>query len=225
MSDEAFAPQTFRISQNQKMKQKLLLSILTAASLHFTGCAAWNKYDLRKTQVTAPSGQSSIAVACVDERESLRQGDIGPELIGVTRSGFGVPYRVKTATKSPVAAEVAEVVIRGFGQTRKLAPPITSPDVASAKAALRGTGTDRQILILIQRYNSDTLINTELDYSITMEVFDAQGRLLASASRTKIADLGGNAFLPAMHAHQSVIRTTGEVLNGLLSTPEIRFTL
>jgi hypothetical protein len=61
-----------------------------------------------------------------------------------------------------------------------------------------------------------------LDYSIKIEVYDTQGRLLASASRTKIADLGGNAFLPAMHARQSVIRTTGEVLNGLLSTPEIR---
>jgi hypothetical protein len=28
-----------------------------------------------------------------------------------------------------------------------------------------------------------------------------------------------------MHARQSVIRTTGEVLNGLFSTPEIRSTL
>lgn len=207
------------------MNQKLLQLTLAAVALQFTGCAAWNKYDLRSTSVTAPSGRSSIAVACVDERESLREGDIGPELIGVTRSGFGVPYRVKTATKSPVAVDVAEAVTRGFGQNRKLAPPITSSDATSAKAALRGTGTDRQILILIQRYNSDTLINTELDYSITMEVYDIQGRLLASANRTKIADLGGNAFLPAMHARQSVIRTTGEVLNGLLSIPEIRSSL
>lgn len=207
------------------MNQKLLQLTLAAVALQFTGCAAWNKYDLRSTSVTAPSGRSSIAVACVDERESLREGDIGPELIGVTRSGFGVPYRVKTATKSPVAVDVAEAVTRGFGQNRKLAPPITSPDATSAKAALRGTGTDRQILILIQRYNSDTLINTELDYSITMQVYDIQGRLLASANRTKIADLGGNAFLPAMHARQSVIRTTGEVLNGLLSIPEIRSSL
>ncbi len=207
------------------MKQKLLLSILAVASLHFTGCAAWNKYDIRKTRVTAPSGQSSIAVACVDERDSLRQGDITPELIGVTRNGYGIPYRVKTATKSPVAAEVAEVVTCGFGQNRKLAPPITRPDAASAKAALRGTGTDRQILIIIERYNSDTLINTELDYSIRMEVYDTQGRLLASASRTKTANLGGNFFLPAMHARQSVLRTTGEVLTDLLSSPEIRSAL
>jgi hypothetical protein len=201
------------------------IALLITSALALTGCTMWNKYDLRQTKVCAPSGSPSVAVACVDERVALRQGDIGPELIGVTRSGVGVPYRVKTATKDPVAKEIAEIVTRGFGQSRKLAPPITSPDAASAKAALRGTGTGRQILILIQRYNSDTLINTELDYSITMEVYDTQGRLLASASRTKIADLGCNLFLPAMHARQSVIRTTGEVLNGLLSTPEIRSTL
>ena len=93
------------------MKQKFLLSILTAAlSLHFTGCTMWNKYDLRKTQVVAPSGESSVAVACVDERQSLRQGDITPELIGVTRDGYGIPYRVKTATKSPVSTEIAAAV-------------------------------------------------------------------------------------------------------------------
>ena len=207
------------------MKQKLLLSILAAASLHFTGCAAWNKYDLRKTQVTAPSGQSSIAVACVDERESLRQGDIGPELIGVTRSGFGVPYRVKTATKSPVAAEVAEVVTRGFGQTRKLAPPITSPDAASALAALRGTGTDRQVLIRIQQYNSDTLINTELDFAFIVEVRDSAGKLLATASKSETANLGGNFFAPALHARESVLSKTGSSLSTLLAEPQIQTAL
>jgi hypothetical protein len=210
--------------ENMKTTRTSTAVILTSV-LALTGCAAWNKYDLRKVTITAPSGSPSVAVACVDQRETLRQGDIGPELIGVTRSGFGVPYRVKTASKSPVAKEIAEVVVRGFGTNRKLAPPMSYADTNSAKAALRGTGTDRQILVLIDRYNSDTLIRTELDYSIKIEVYDNQGRLLASASRTKIADLGGNFFLPALHARQSVLRTTSDVLNELLSTPEIRSAL
>ena len=200
-------------------------AVILTSVLALTGCAAWNKYDLRKVTITAPSGSPSVAVACVDQRETLRQGDIGPELIGVTRSGFGVPYRVKTASKSPVAKEIAEVVVRGFGTNRKLAPPMSYADRNSAMAALRRTGTDRQILVLLERYNSDTLIRTELDYSIKMEVNNSQGRLLASASRTKIADLGGNFFLPALHARKSVIQTTGDVLNELLSSPEIRSAL
>jgi hypothetical protein len=208
------------------MKQKILLSILTAAiSLHFTGCTMWNKYDLRKTQVSAPSGQSSIAVACVDERQSLRQGDITPELIGVTRDGYGIPYRVKTATKSPVATEIAAAVTRGFGSNRKLAPPITSPDTTSALAALRGTGTDRQVLIRIQQYNSDTLINTELDYAFIVEVRDSTGKLLATASKSETANLGGNFFLPALHAREGVLSKTGSSLSTLLTEPQIQATL
>lgn len=201
------------------------IAIILTGTLALTGCAAWNKYDLRNVSITAPSGSPSVAVACVDQRELLRKGDIGPELIGVTRSGFGTPCRVKTATKSPVAKEIAEVVVRGFGSNRKLAPPMSYADRNSAIAALRGTGTDRQILVLLERYNSDTLIRTELDYSITVHVYDSQGRLLAFASRTKIADLGGNFFLPALHARKSVIKTTGDVLNELLSSPEIRSAL
>jgi hypothetical protein len=201
------------------------IATILIGALALTGCASWNKYDLRNVTITAPSGLPSVAVACVDQRETLRQGEIGPELIGVTRDGYGIPYRVKTATKSPVAKEIAEVVVRGFGSNRKLAPPMSYADTTTAKAALRGTGTDRQILVLIDRYNSDTLIRTELDYSITVHVYDTQGRLLASASRTKIADLGGNFFLPALHARKSVLQTTGDVLNELLSAPEIRSTL
>ena len=201
------------------------IALLITSALALPGCTMWNKYDLRQTKVCAPAGSPSVAVACVDERVTLRQGDIGPELIGVTRNGYGIPYRVKTATKNPVAKEIAEVVVRGFGSNRKLAPPMSYVDRNSAMAALRGTGTDRQILVLLERYNSDTLIRTELDYSIKMEVYNSQGRLLASASRTKIADLGGNFFLPALHARKSVIQTTGDVLNELLSTPEIRSAL
>jgi hypothetical protein len=201
------------------------ISVLFAVSLCLTGCAMWNKFDLREVSVTAPSGTKSVAVAVVDERMELHQGDIVPESIGVTRSGYGIPFRVKTATKAPLAQEIAEVVVQGFGKNRKLAPPMSYPDAPSAKAALRATGTDRQVLILLERYNSDTLIRTELDYSIKLEVYDARGQLLASAYQSKTANLGGNPLLPALHARQSVIRTTGSVLSALLSSPQVRSAL
>ena len=207
------------------MKPKIQTLLLAAAALVLTGCALGNKYDLRQTMVTAPAGSASVAVACVDERETLRQGDIGPELIGVTRNGYGIPYRVKTATKAPVAAEIAAAVTEGFGPHRKLAPPISQPDAAYALAALRGTGTDRQILIRIENFNSDTLIRTELDYSFVLEVYDSKGKLLASARQKEVANLGGNGLLPAMHARQAVLSKTGKVLSQLLATPQIQQTL
>jgi hypothetical protein len=207
------------------MKPKIQTLLLAAAALVLTGCALGNKYDLRQTMVTAPAGSASVAVACVDERETLRQGDIGPELIGVTRNGYGIPYRVKTATKAPVAVEIAAAVTEGFGSKRKLAPPISQPDAASALAALRSTGTDRQILIRIENFNSDTLIRTELDYSFVLEVYDSKGKLLASARQKEVANLGGNGLLPAMHARKAVLSRTGKVLSQLLAAPQIQASL
>ena len=208
------------------MRQKFILPLFAAVFVvHFTGCAAWNKYDLRQAKVKVPSGSSSICVACVDERDSLSQGEITPELIGVTRSGVGVPYRVKTATKDPVAAEIAGVVTRAFKSTRKSAPPIICIDSGSAIAALRATRVDRQILIRIQQYNSDTLINTELDYAFVVEVRDSNGKLLATSRQSEVAALGGNFFLPALHARKSVLLKTGDSLSKLLSDPQIQAVL
>ena len=208
------------------MKQKFLLAILaTGLALHLTGCAAWNRYDLRQVKVIAPSGHSSVAVACVDERPSFRKGGITPELIGLTRAGCAIPCRVKTATKAPVAAEIADAVTRGFGSNRKLAPPITSPDAASALAALRGTGTDRQILIRIQQFHSNTLIHTELDYAFLVEVRDSAGKLLATSGAKETANLGGNFFLPALHARKSILSKTGSSLSALLAQPQIQAAL
>ena len=187
-----------------------------------TGCAMWNKYDLRQVKVSAPPGSTSVAVACVDDRESLRQGDIVPELIGVTRDGFGIPYRVKTANKQSVALELATAITQGFGTDRKTAPPISSPDTTTALAALRGTGADRQVLVLIQNFNSETLVRTELDYAFTVEVRDADGNLLAIATRNETADLRGSFLLPAKHAHKSVLSKTGATLTQLLCSPEIQ---
>lgn len=224
--DLATAAPSFSFPGSIIMKNAILpVLLVAAASLNLAGCAAWNKYDLRKTEVTIPSGASSIAVACVDERPSLHQGDITPELIGVTRNGYGIPYRVKTATKSPVAAEIADAVLRGFGSNRKLAPAITSPDAASALAALRGTGTERQVLIRIQKFNSDTLINTELDYSFLVEVRDSSGKLLSTSCKNETADLGGNFFLPAFHARKSVLSKTGTILSTLLAEPQMQAAL
>jgi len=205
-----------------KSTQVVLLTILVSV---LSGCSIWNKYDIREVAVNAPPGNKSVAIAVVDERSDLKQGEIYPESIGVTRDGYGIPYLVKTATKNSVAQEIAQVVVQGFGSNRKIAPPLSFADTFSAKAALRGTGTDRQVLIVIERFSSDTLIRTELDYSFHLQVFDSNGRLLSTASRSKTDDLGGNFFLPALHARQSVLRTTGAVLTDLLSSPQVRTAL
>jgi hypothetical protein len=80
-------------------------------------------------------------------------------------------------------------------------------------------------LIRIQQYNSDTLINTELDYAFIVEVRNSAGKLLATDSKSETANLGGNFFAPALHARESVLSKTGARLSTLLAEPQIQTAL
>ncbi len=195
--------------------------LLTLAALALTGCAAFNKFDIRRADVQSPAGKPSVAVCGVDERAELRSGEIVPELLGKTRDGYGIPYQVKTATKRPLALEVAEIVTNGFGTERQLAPATSAPSLEAALKTMAGTGTDRRVVILIREWWSDTLIRTSVWKNIRIEVYDSKNKLLASAEESGEVTLGGNFFLRALHARQVVLRELGSTLTGLMNQPQV----
>lgn len=202
---------------------KLIPAFLCVAVLaSLSGCSTFNKFDIRKAQVSAPAGASSVAVAGVDEREYLKRGEITPDYLGMTRDGVGFPYKVKTATKRPLALEVAEVVTTGFRKAgRQAAPATAQPSNSAALAALKATQANRLVVIRLQRWESDTLINTSLYYAVTVEVYDPAGKLLATASEANEKALGGNYFAAAMHANKAVLAELGVIMTRLLASPDV----
>jgi hypothetical protein len=191
-----------------------------------SGCSTFNKFDIRKAQVSTPAGTLAVAVAGVDERESLKRGEISPDYLGMTRDGVGIPYKVKTATKRPLSLEVAEVVTTGFRNAgRQTFPAMTQPSSSAAVGALRMSKANRLVVVRIQKWESDTLINTSLYYAITVEVYDSAGKLLASASEAKEQALGGNYFVAAMHANQAVLAEMGKIMSRLLASPNVAASL
>ena len=202
---------------------RILHAFLVCAFLvALSGCSTFNKFDIRKAQVSVPAGASSVAVAGVDEREYLKRGEITPDYLGMTRDGVGFPYKVKTATKRPLALEVAEVVTAGFRKAgRQTVPASAQPSNSAALAALKATKANRLVVVRIQKWESDTLINTSLYYAITVEVYDPAGKLLASASEAKEQALGGNYFVAAMHANKAILAELGNIMTRLVSSPDV----
>ena len=209
--------------QEMKMwqKQSSFVAILSAL-ISLTSCTAYNKFDIRKAQVTSPSGKASVFVVGVDEREYLKNGEIGPDYLGLTRDGVGIPYLIKTATKRPLALEIAEAVTDSLhAGGRQTVKAESAKDGASAVSKFRGIGVNRLVLIRIKKWESETLWRTGLDYSVNVDVYDKGGQLLSSSSKANYADLGGSA-LPAMHAKESVMRELGSILTSLLNEPQIQ---
>lgn len=195
----------------------VIVTLLVLAALTFAGCVA-GKND-QKIVVAAPSGSHSIAVAVVDQRN--RPGCAVSSWIGTKWISVGGPCHSKNVPRTGMARDLAEAVVRGFGPNRKLAPPMWYLDDASARAALQGTGTERQILIRIERFNPNALFTSQLDYSLTVEVYDGRGRLLASDNRAQTIYPGKTFWGPDVHQRRSGI-PTGRILSDLLSSPRIR---
>jgi hypothetical protein len=200
------------------MIRYFLMTILAAASL--SGCAIGNKFDIRQAKAVAPQGNSSVAVGAVDEREYLKRGEIEPEYVGMTRGGYGNPYRVKTATKQPFAQEAAQVVADSLGGRVRGAVRSYSTREA-ALHALRSTGAQRLTLLRVKSWESDTLINTSVNVDLVLEVYNSAGKLLASSSDTAYRDLGGNIASPPMHARKVVIAELGRSLTNLMEQPAV----
>ena len=197
---------------------KIHLPIL--AALILSGCASFNKYDIRAATLQRTPSAAPVAVAGIDERDYLKRGEISPDYVGMTRGGYGNPFQVKTATKRPLALEAAEVVAGSFGG-KSAAPAVWDTEQVGALAKLRASGAQRFVILKIIRWESDTLIRTSLDYSVVIEVVDQSGKTIASASESKTKPLGGNFFVPAMHARKAVLSELENILNRLLAQPQV----
>lgn len=171
--------------------------------------------------MTPVHSKHMIAVAGIDEREYLRRGEITPDYLGMTRGTYGNPFLVKTASKQPLALEVAQILASSFG-SKSAGPAIWVPNSDMAFSRLKNSSASRISLIRILTWESDTLIRTSLDYSLSLEIYDRSGQLLASASETKSQTLGGNAAFPVMHARQSVLRELSLILDRLVNENQIQ---
>ena len=199
---------------------KHLVALLIVASAFLTGCAIGNKYDIREARAVAPAGYSTVAVGGVDEREYLKRGEIEPEYVGITRGGYGNPFRVKTATKQPFAEEAAGVVASSLGK-RVRGPVRSYGSTEAALHALRSGGAQRLVLLRDKAWESDTLINTSVDADLVLEVYNAGGKLLASSSDKAYRDLGGNIASPPMHARKVVLAELSRSLTRLMEQPSV----
>ncbi len=64
------------------------------------GCATYNYHDVIPHLQATGSGQ--VVVVTHDQRPYVVSGGTDPALIGLLRSGFGIPYPVSTASGRPL---------------------------------------------------------------------------------------------------------------------------
>ena len=204
----------------RKIGFSLALALVLAG---LTGCAVGNHQqyagvapDLKVTS------QRSVAVAVVDNRPYVANGDKDPDFVGIQRAGFGNPFDVGTDSRKPLATDMTEDIVAGLKLHGLAAEPVAvKPGTPSDVAIKAATGKDRALILELREWKSDTYTNTALIYDVELRVCDAAGRPLATASKKGEDDLGGNLMDPAGHAKDAVPPAFKKILEDLLNAPNV----
>lgn len=135
-------------------------------------------------KVTLPF-DGAAALAVLDARPDVLNGERKDTFVGFTRSLYGIPYPAHTKSKKPLAQDLADLVTRAL---KSGGSPVQSIIVSAfegregAMKALKASGAERLILIEIRDWWSDTLVRTDLHYDLSLIVFNAEGQELGSSS-------------------------------------------
>lgn len=218
---------------------RLSTALLLTAAIALGGCATGDKTTGSKptanrhaysgqTPDFAVSGTRVAVVAVRDARSYVMSGRWAPEFAGVTRGGFGNPVDVLTESGNPLAVDfgttiTAALKAKGFKATAlEGSVPGSAEGIA---AVLKKAGAERLVVVLIEVWRSDTVVNTTLDYGLDLQVYDGAGKVLGATQLTGHQDLGGDAANPTGHARTAVPAAYRKILEQLFSAEPIAASL
>jgi hypothetical protein len=169
--------------------------------LLMSGCAVGVKHDYGQTALDlGVATPATVAVGTVDQRSYVVDGRKSPNFVGVTRGGFGNPFDVMTQSGKPLATDISDAVVasmRAKGVNAKAVELRPTDNALEAGNALRAAGVQRSVVITLQEWKSDAMVNTGLAYSLELRVLDREGRPLVTKARQGAENLGsGDPFRP-----------------------------
>lgn len=188
------------------------------------GCAAGVKHNLDQQGLEFGIATSAtVAVGTLDHRPYVINGQKAQNYVGMSRGGFGNPFDVTTQSGKPLASDISSAIagsLKGKGvdaRTVELKPALS---VDEAGAALRAAGTQRLVMMLLQEWKSDAMVNTGLTYDLELRVLDSSGTVLVSKRQQGKENLGGaDAFSPG--GASQVVPRFRRMLETLFQEPDV----
>lgn len=209
--------------QRPRTPQHLGAALLTAALA--LGCASGSHVAYDQVQINLPFvGKQHVAVAALDERPSVKNGEHGASVTGSLRSDAQTASPVATASGDAFAADVSEVIARGLGRSGYRVDRLTPAASLSKEqvfAELEATGATHLVLLVVREWQTVTFQNTEVRYDLALEIRNPAGALQGEASRRgsdQLAPAHSDADDARERASQSALE---QKLNLLFAEPRV----
>lgn len=175
--------------------QKIVICLIIVL---LAGCAVGQRIDYtRVTPEIVNKSKGDIAVGAQDRRQYIISGQKKQQFVGLMRGGFGNPFDVNTASGSPFAKDVAEVLSRAMKRDGvkvvelNLVPSANREEIIGV---IKSAKVDSAIVLTINEWKTDAMMSASVSYDLVLEEFDREGRLLRHSQSHGTDELGSLAF-------------------------------
>jgi hypothetical protein len=171
-----------------------------------TGCWAQGlTFDYRAARATLELSpkDDGIAVAVQDRRPYVLSGSRPESFVGIRRGVYGIPIDLGTTSGQPLSGDIAVALAQSLKFNRIEATPVAVPPKASKDQAFKAVldaGKARAVLLTIDEWRTDSMVNTDVHYGLRVEVIDRTARVRGLNEVFGKDQLGGNANGPQVLA-------------------------
>lgn len=209
------------------MKRNLVhMFIMLLVILSVAGCRG-GRYDLTKSQLKVDiQGSGRVAIGVQDKRPFILDHTKPPTYIGIHRSGVGVPRDVGTRSGKTLAEDVAKIIASSFGATGFEVEQFSlssNDNLQSSLKRLESSAYDKIVVFTLNQLRSDSWAEVELQWAITMRVYDGKGRLLAEKDSTGTVEGLKRNYTGAIsggQAQKAIATKLTTILAELINGPE-----
>lgn len=187
-----------------------LTAILSLAAV-LGGCAFGRTYNYTDAPVSLQgiSSSGTVAVGVHDNRPYVTSGAKPDKFVGLMRGGFGNPFDVNTQSGGPLAIEMRDALVKTLKSKGISVTPVAinhSEAGSRVKRTLGATNARRSVLVTLNEWKSDTMMNTSLYYDVALLVMDEKGNSLATNQLKGNDNLGGLGLDPTAGIAASFVR-------------------
>ena len=170
----------------------------------------------------SPVAAESVAVAVIDERPYVVNGDESPAYVGTMPGRYRNTVDVKTASGRPLADVVADAVVEAYrrqGVTAAAVPAPKDGGLPAALSAAAATGADRLLVLRIGEWQTNSLLRVEESWQFEASVHDPAGEMLGRRASQGKANAGATGF--DEESGEMAVSALSRRLTYLLNDPDI----
>lgn len=177
------------------MKKIAMLFII----LLLGGCAIGNTTSYQGTSSFKPKyNMPPVALAVIDKRPYVLDGEKNPSYSGTQRSLGGIPYNVNTASGKPLAEDLQGLVGNTLRKHGVLVDdmPLLPMDITESDAIKKTTaGKLKAILLFLNEWRTHIYFNPIFYYDMKMLVVDTNANILSTAINKGTKEFGDDKEL------------------------------